>query len=1073
MVDEHETVVLAQRHITNSQNLFYEWENSHPQLRLIISPLRDWLASQILHTLHGNQLSDSSDPGSDQVIEALLKSIQSVLSIIPAENQFLIPSQDRYLKDTSYFLVRVGDLLHFDSKVGLMDSLIARLAGCPFVEIKTSVSRLLPFIQRYMLLVEEHLLCMARWLNSLFKLQLTACSVMLNIATNGFCKPPDGEESGQGGTRDESGPAGIGFGEGEGKESVNKEVEDESQVEGMKDEGGESQGKRDEGGDDGDDAIEVGDNFQGELESIPESGSEEEAPTDEDEGPEETLGDLDVGDPDAIDEKLWGDETGTQDDGKQGKTSEDQPSKASANTEIVAKENERPRNDHHSPEKSHDDWEARDEAMPGDEAEEDNGEEAPGDSGAPLDDFVQDLDVLDLPDGLEMDEDKMQQDPVEEVDDKMSGDDTDPTDSTGKDEPQREPSPETSQLIDKATNEESLDGKCQEGDKAEAGQDDFHPEEDVIMQPDVRTGDGTSSKDVPDRSLDSKFREDLSERQSGSAMGAKAAGINEEARGDETFVHSSLFAFPFSDILLTYLFSMARDEQLEKTTLEKEGGGSANASTEAGTTPFLDKVPQSAPYDHARSLGDAFKETIRHSDDILENDSVAEQAMVDLKSSHLQYLHENDIDHDMQALGPAEAEEVAKLSELQLIDDADRSNKAIQMDVDDQEHPAPQLGLISSPLLPTDSPERSLQETSGPVPQNEVPSQRPQYGAYFPTERDARITEADIDVSQSEYVELTLRQWQADGQPPEGAQGLWRLYESLTQDLSYALCEQLRLILEPTLATRLKGDYRSGKRLNMKKIIPYIASEFTKDKIWLKRTRPSQREYQVFLVLDDSRSMAESHSIHLAYETLALVSKALSRLEVGDIGIAKFGETVDLLHGFDDGPLTDQAAIRVMTAFTFNQKATDVLALVEASLGILEAARESRSTNSSSAGDLWQLEIIISDGLCQNHEKLRAALRRAQEQRVMMVFVIVDSLHSNAASSTAVLDVSGMGAPQNSILSMQQVAYKNVDGRMELQMQRYLDTFPFDYYVVLRDVEALPEVLSGTVKQFFERVSDV
>jgi len=327
-------------------------------------------------------------------------------------------------------------------------------------------------------------------------------------------------------------------------------------------------------------------------------------------------------------------------------------------------------------------------------------------------------------------------------------------------------------------------------------------------------------------------------------------------------------------------------------------------------------------------------------------------------------------------------------------------------------------------------------------------------------------------VPQSESVELTLRQWQADGQPPEGAQNLWRLYESLTQDLSYALCEQLRLILEPTLATRLKGDYRFGKRLNMKKIIPYIASEYTKDKIWLKRTRPSQREYQVFLVLDDSRSMAESHSIHLAYETLALVSKALSRLEVGDIGIAKFGETVDLLHGFDDGPLTDQAAIRVMTAFTFNQRATDVLALVEASLGILEAARESRSTKSSSAGDLWQLEIIISDGLCQNHEKLRAALRRAQEQRVMMVFVIVDSLHSNAALSTAGLD-SGTGATQNSILSMQQAAYKNVDGRMELQMQRYLDTFPFDYYVVLRDVEALPEVLSGTVKQFFERISDV
>ena len=1065
-------MVFFQGNITKAQNLFYEWEKSHPQLRLIILPLRDWLASQVLPTFPENQLSNSSGPGSDQIIEALLKSIQSVLSVIPAENQFLIPSRDSFLKDTSWTLIRTGDLLRVDSNVTLLNSLIERLAGCPHEEVKTSVSRLIPFTQRYTLLVEEQLLCMGRWVNSLFKLQLTACSVMLDIATNGFCKPPDGEELGDGDTKDEGG---VGFGEGDGKESVNKEIEDESQVEGLRDEGGESHGRRDEAGGN-DDAIEVGEDFQGELESLPESCSEEEGPTDEDEeGPEERLGDLDVGDPDAIDEKLWGDETGPRDDSKQGKTSEDQPSKSSADSEMVAKERERPKDDHLSQEKKRDDLEAGDEAMAGDEAEEDSREDAPGESGAPLDDFVQDSDVLDLPDGLEMDEDTMQQKPVEEVDDEMLEDEPDlATDSLkGDNETQPESSPETPQPIDKTTDGESLDGQRQEGDRTEAEQEDSYPEEDVIMQPDVRTGDGTSIEDVPDGTLDSNVREDPSERPSGSATGAKAAGMGEEARGDEGSVILLISPFYSSHLLLTCVFSIARDEQLERTATEKGDGGGANAGTEVGTTPSLDKVSQNVSHDHERSLGDAFKETVRHTDDILESDDApVEQKMVDPKSSHLQYLHENDVDHDMQALGPAGTEEVAKLSELHLIDDADDSNNANQMDVDDQEHPTPQPRLIPPPSLPSDSAERMFQETTGPPPQNEGPSQQSLYRADLSTEYDAQRVEADDEVPQTEYVELTLRQWQADGQPSEGAQNLWRLYESLTQDLSYALCEQLRLILEPTLATRLKGDYRSGKRLNMKKIIPYIASEYTKDKIWLKRTRPSQREYQVFLVLDDSRSMAESHSIHLAYETLALVSKALSRLEVGDIGIAKFGETVDVLHGFDDGPLTDQAATQVMTAFTFNQKATDVLALVEASLRILEAARESRSTNSS-AGDLWQLEIIISDGLCQNHEKLRAALRRAQEQRVMMVFVIVDSLHSNAASSAVGSEGSGIGAPQNSILSMQQVEYKNVDGRMELQMQRYLDTFPFDYYVVLRDVEALPEVLSGTVKQFFERISDV
>ena len=32
----------------------------------------------------------------------------------------------------------------------------------------------------------------------------------------------------------------------------------------------------------------------------------------------------------------------------------------------------------------------------------------------------------------------------------------------------------------------------------------------------------------------------------------------------------------------------------------------------------------------------------------------------------------------------------------------------------------------------------------------------------------------------------------------------------------------------------------------MRKVIPYIASQFRKDKIWLRRTKPSKRQYQIF-----------------------------------------------------------------------------------------------------------------------------------------------------------------------------------------------------------------------------------
>ena len=63
-----------------------------------------------------------------------------------------------------------------------------------------------------------------------------------------------------------------------------------------------------------------------------------------------------------------------------------------------------------------------------------------------------------------------------------------------------------------------------------------------------------------------------------------------------------------------------------------------------------------------------------------------------------------------------------------------------------------------------------------------------------------------------------------------------------------------------TLLACYRGDYRTGKRLNMRKVIAYIASEFRKDKIWLRRTKPSKRQYQIMVAVDDSSSMVDNHS---------------------------------------------------------------------------------------------------------------------------------------------------------------------------------------------------------------------
>lgn len=61
----------------------------------------------------------------------------------------------------------------------------------------------------------------------------------------------------------------------------------------------------------------------------------------------------------------------------------------------------------------------------------------------------------------------------------------------------------------------------------------------------------------------------------------------------------------------------------------------------------------------------------------------------------------------------------------------------------------------------------------------------------------------------------------------------------------------------------------------MRRVIPYIASHFRKDRIWLRRTRPAKREYHITVAIDDSSSMCDNQSKELAFESLALVSQVI------------------------------------------------------------------------------------------------------------------------------------------------------------------------------------------------------
>ncbi|KAG5680585.1 hypothetical protein PVAND_010082 [Polypedilum vanderplanki] len=258
------------------------------------------------------------------------------------------------------------------------------------------------------------------------------------------------------------------------------------------------------------------------------------------------------------------------------------------------------------------------------------------------------------------------------------------------------------------------------------------------------------------------------------------------------------------------------------------------------------------------------------------------------------------------------------------------------------------------------------------------------------------------------------------------------------------LCEQLRLILEPTKCTRLKGDYRTGRRINMKKIIPYIASQFRKDKIWLRRTKAAQRDYKITIAVDDSKSMDHNNSKELTLQTISLVSQALTLLESGKLSVVSFGETSKILLKYNEqfnGP-------NLIKSLNFDQNKTRIADL-------LDFTRVMNQEDSSSDSNLFEhLLIILSDGrniFAEGEQRVRNAIKMARLQRMFLVYIIID----NPNNKNSILDVQ----------SVQSTAEKGI------KIISYMDQFPFPYYVIVRDLNQLPLVLSEGLRQWFELVN--
>lgn len=75
---------------------------------------------------------------------------------------------------------------------------------------------------------------------------------------------------------------------------------------------------------------------------------------------------------------------------------------------------------------------------------------------------------------------------------------------------------------------------------------------------------------------------------------------------------------------------------------------------------------------------------------------------------------------------------------------------------------------------------------------------------FHPTQRMRHVTNVNMNAPSADF---------------SANNELWRKREMSVVNLAQELCEQLRLVLEPTKMSKFKGDYRTGKRLNMRKVI--------------------------------------------------------------------------------------------------------------------------------------------------------------------------------------------------------------------------------------------------------------
>lgn len=300
----------------------------------------------------------------------------------------------------------------------------------------TSTCRSIPVLSSYLKLVYGQLDQYIAWQRALLKFAYILAQTTLTLATEGFCRPSEPED----GPGQANNFEGTGMGSGEGTTNVSDQIENQEQVEGLANEQeqdspanqGEERGK--------DDMLDMEDDFGGKTEDVDQQDSDKESDDgeDRDEGSDvdDELGNVDPLDPSAMDDKFWEDKQDQQNDAQSPPPDEQSGQKAGeedpsglGEREEPKKEEERDAPDGPAPESKADGPESELENQNPDiapdalEEEANDAEEAEEGPRQELPDVQMDETTLDLPDDLQLDTHRSDdEDEDDEMDDELQAD---------------------------------------------------------------------------------------------------------------------------------------------------------------------------------------------------------------------------------------------------------------------------------------------------------------------------------------------------------------------------------------------------------------------------------------------------------------------------------------------------------------------------------------------------------------------------------------------------------------------------------------------------------------------------